>query len=81
MTQEKDLGALWVKTGAKGQYMTGTIELNGQKINIVCFTNQNKKELNHPDWRILKAVPREQTQTNNPLPQRDDEINPDNIPF
>jgi hypothetical protein len=82
--KQNDIGALWVKSSAKGQYMTGMIELNGEKINIVCFTNQNKKEAKHPDWRILKSVPKDSVQENNVLPQRGDEaeeINPEDIPF
>lgn len=65
MEREKDLGALWIKTGAKGEYMTGTIEINGEKINIVCFTNQHKKEAKHPDWRILRSKPKEETVEDN----------------
>ena len=79
---EKDIGALWIKNGAKGQYMTGTIEINGEKLNIVCFTNQNKKETKHPDWRILKAQPRPEETPANALPTRPEEdINPEDIPF
>lgn len=39
--------------------MTGFVEVNGEKINVVCFTNSNKKEAKHPDWRILRSRPRE----------------------
>lgn len=75
------LGALWVKNGAKGQYMTGNIEIDGVKTNIVCFLNSNKKEAKHPDWRILRSVPQGTEQQNNPLPQREDEVRPEDIPF
>lgn len=50
-----ELGALWEKNGAKGPYMTGTI--NGQK--VVLFKNGNKSSDKQPDWRVLKAKPRE----------------------
>jgi hypothetical protein len=80
---KKDLGALWIKRGGKGEYMTGTIEIGGEKLNIVCFLNDNKKEQKHPDWRILRSVPKEQRI--NPLPMRDDEVleelNPEDVPF
>ena len=49
-----ELGALWTKVGAKGEYMSGTI--NG--IAVVCFKN-DRKTGNQPDWRILKAKKRE----------------------
>lgn len=49
-----DLGALWSHTGAKGEYLTGTI--NG--VNVVCFrnTSDNPKA---PTWKVLKSKPRE----------------------
>lgn len=50
-----ELGALWIKHSAKGEYMTGTI--NGVK--VVVFRNNNKREEKHPDWRVLKSQPRE----------------------
>lgn len=78
---EKSIGALWVKSSPKGQYMTGNIEVNGEKISLVCFLNSNKKEAKHPDWNILKSVPRENEQPMNALPVRDDEIDPQDIPF
>lgn len=60
MPFEKDpneLGALWEKTGAKGPYMTGTI--NGEA--VVLFRNGNKRSERAPDWRVLKAKKREQS--------------------
>ncbi len=50
-----ELGALWVKTSAKGvEFMSGTI--NG--VEVVCFRNMNKSG-NQPDWRVLKSQPRD----------------------
>jgi hypothetical protein len=49
-----DLGALWEKSGGKGPYMTGTI--NGVK--VVCFQNKSDNA-NAPQWRVMKAKPRE----------------------
>ena len=37
-----EVGALWLKTGSKGDYMTG--EINGVK--VVCFKNDRKTESN-----------------------------------
>ncbi len=88
---EKEIGVLWVKNSPKGQYMTGSIEVNGEKIALVCFLNSNKKEAKHPDWRIMKAKPRENDQPLNALPTKkadttasqypEEEINPEDIPF
>ena len=49
-----ELGALWLKTSARGDYMTGTI--NG--VNVVCFKNDRKTESKQPDWRVLKSKPK-----------------------
>lgn len=50
-----ELGALWSKTSAKGDYMTGTI--NGQK--VVVFRNLHKPEgSTQPDWRVLRSKPK-----------------------
>ena len=50
-----ELGALWLKSGAKGQYMTG--EIAGQK--VVCFPN-TKGGSTAPAWRVMKSKPREE---------------------
>lgn len=54
---ESEIGALWVKTSAKGEYLSGVI--NG--VNVVCF-RQNKKSERHPDWKVLKSKPRDGSQ-------------------
>ena len=48
-----ELGALWIKTSPKGDYMTGTI--NG--VAVVVFRNERKTG-QQPDWRVLKSRPR-----------------------
>ncbi len=58
MAYEKDpneLGALWEKVGAKGPYMTGTID----GVKVVLFKNGHKQSEKSPDWRVLKSKPRE----------------------
>lgn len=47
-----ELGALWIKSSDRGEYMTGTI--NG--VAVVAFRNTNKRG-NQPDWRVLKSKP------------------------
>lgn len=54
MPQNPDeLGALWVKQSARGDYMTGTIA----GVQVVCFLN-DRKTGNQPDWRVLKSKPK-----------------------
>lgn len=60
MAFEKDpdeIGALWLKSGKKGDYMTG--EIAGQK--VVCFAVTAKSE-KYPTWRVMKSKPREEMQ-------------------
>lgn len=67
MAYEKDpneLGALWNKSSARGEFMTGTI--NG--VPVVIFRNTNKRSEKAPDWRVLKSQPREAR----PAPMTDD---------
>ena len=53
---ESELGCLWIKSGPRGEFWTGTI--NGQ--GIVVFKNDRKTPgSQQPDYRILKAKPRE----------------------
>jgi uncharacterized protein (DUF736 family) len=62
MPFEKDpneLGVLWAKSSARGDYMTGSLEIDGVKHPIVVFRNGNKRNEKAPDFRILKATPRE----------------------
>lgn len=56
-----EIGALWLKSGAKGEYMTGTV--NGQA--VVVFRN-DRKQGKQPDWRVLKAKPRDEGRTSAP---------------
>lgn len=58
-----ELGALWIKSGAKGEYMTGTI--NG--VAVVLFKNDRKEEgSKQPDWRVLKSKPKEERAATRP---------------
>lgn len=59
--KEKDIGALWVRKGKNGQeFIGGYIEVSGQKLEIICFTNKYKKEAKHPDYKVYLSVRREQ---------------------
>ena len=63
-----ELGVLWEKSGGKGPYFTGSLEIDGTKHQIVVFKNTTKRNEKAPDWRILKSQPR----------QRDDELHATN---
>lgn len=51
-TGERNLGALWEKQGKKGRYMSGYVEIDGVKHEIVVFPNGYKDAENKPDWKI-----------------------------
>lgn len=58
MAFEKDpneVGCFWLKTGGRGEYMTGDIAGVGP---VVCFPvkSDNPKA---PRWRVLKSKPRD----------------------
>lgn len=55
----KERGAAWVRVSQNGtRYMTGYVEVNGQKLDIVMFENK-KKTGKQPDWKILESTPLE----------------------
>lgn len=57
MPQNPDeIGALWMKDGRKGKYLTGTV--NG--VRVVVFKNDRKNSDKAPDYRVLKSKPREE---------------------
>lgn len=49
-----EFGALWLKTGGKGEYMTG--EINGVKVFCTPVKSTSAKA---PTWRVMKSKPRE----------------------
>jgi len=56
-----EIGALWVRETKGGdEYMSGTVEIDGTKVNIVAFRNKYHEEGdNKPTWRVLKSRPRD----------------------
>lgn len=58
MQERKEFGALWIKTGPKGEYLSGTISIGTEKIKVVAFLNKTKKNDKEPDWRVVESVER-----------------------
>jgi len=75
MSEQKEaaIGALWEKTSARGTFMTGNVEINGEKVGIVVFKNEQKTG-KQPDWRILKAKPKEQAMPTDNEPMTDQDV-------
>jgi len=60
MNDKKDIGALWLRMAKSGsEYMSGAIEIEGKKYQIVAFKNTYKKTEKQPDYRIFPSVPRD----------------------
>ena len=68
-----ELGALWLKNGAKGDYMTG--EINGVKVFCTPTRSDNPKA---PTWRVMKSKPKEPSDTGHNL---NAPVTDDSIPF
>lgn len=82
MENEKSILALWKKTGTKGEYLSGSINLsdlielaNGQdRVQIIVFKNDRKTEDKYPDYRgYLKRAKVEKQET---PPTDDSELSP-----
>lgn len=66
-----ELGALWLRSGGKGNYMTGTID--GVKVFCTPTKSDNPKA---PTWRVMKSKPK----IEQPLDQRA-QLTDDDVPF
>jgi len=50
---KRELGALWKKKSTTQTYLTGHLSFeDGERINVVVFSNKNKKNDKAPDFRI-----------------------------
>lgn len=64
-------GALWLKNGKKGKFLSGQIEINGEKHGVLIFKNKNKREgTKQPDYQIFWA----EGKTEKPASQKDEEL-------
>lgn len=48
------LGAFW-KKGEANKYLSGTIDIDGKKVQILVYPNKYKKDNTHPDFIIYKT--------------------------
>jgi hypothetical protein len=70
-----ELGALWLKRGGKGEYMTG--EIGGVKVFCTPTNSTNPKA---PTWRVMKSKPKDEA-TVNAGPMLNAPVTDDSIPF
>lgn len=64
--KNESIGALWINNGKNTIYLSGQIEIDGKKHNIVVFKNNYKKEDKHPDYKIY--LKKEKSEDNEDLP-------------
>lgn len=75
---ERDIGALWVKEGPKGKFLSGTIMIGESAYPIIVFKNSYKEKPNQPDWRIYGAKPKERELS---VEEKEEGINIEDTPF
>lgn len=77
--KSKQIGALWLKTDGKVQYMSGVLDLGTLgEVHIAVFKNTRKEKDSQPDYNIVTYI--EPRQSAPPQRQPGDEEH-DNIPF
>lgn len=81
---EKNIGGIWEKKSKIGMpYLSGSIEINGEKHKFSAFKNQYKKpDNNQPEYTIYPAM--EFTDGSKPEPdsrRQEDDINGEEVPF
>ncbi len=80
MPKTNDIGALWLNESQAGKkYLSGSVEVNGEKIKVVVFKNSYKKNDNQPDYRIYESKPQGQEEQDNN--QTNTGTEEDDIPF
>jgi len=76
------IGALWLKDGKKGKFMSGVIEIDGKKTSILVFKNTYKDNDKKPDYTIHQPEEqRQQPEQQKPQPAKTSESFDDDIPW
>ena len=58
--KEDKIGALWAKSGRDNVvYYKGSIELGGERQEVVVFRNGYKEQDKHPDLIVYRSQPRD----------------------
>ncbi len=65
--QEREIGALWKRSGSNQKYLSGKLKLpDGSMMDVVIFSNKYKNADNQPDFRVYKGTPSNSQQGSKP---------------
>ena len=84
--KKSNIGGLWLKTSKAGnKFMSGSIEIEGNKHQFIVFKNKHKDSEKHPDYVILPSTPLPAKPVNSAVKAVTeafvDDINSEEIPF
>jgi len=74
MNKKTKIGAAWSREGAKGKFLSGEIQLNGEKIKVLIFKNgfKEKDGEKSPDYIIYQVNDEAKTDAVEPvIPESD----------
>lgn len=69
MSSLNEIGALWKRTGKNGEYLSGSIQIEGVAYELKIFPNQYKKQDKHPDMKVFLPAADEQKAPSEPVIQ------------
>ena len=75
------IGALWLKKGKNGTFMSGVIDIDDDNsISVLVFKNGFKEQPKHPDY-VIYEPDTEETATNRADAQKKFQAADDDVPF
>jgi uncharacterized protein (DUF736 family) len=54
--KEREIGAFWKRESPSQKFLSGKIEVEGKKLEVILFTNKYKEKDNQPDYRLFLSV-------------------------
>jgi uncharacterized protein (DUF736 family) len=53
---EREIGAFWKRESPNQKFLSGKIEIEGKKLEVVLFSNRFKEKDNQPDYRLYLSA-------------------------
>lgn len=50
--KDREIGAFWKRQSSSQSFLSGKIEIEGKKLEVVLFSNRYKEKDNQPDYRL-----------------------------